>query len=169
RRARFFRTGTLHAPLLQLILGAMYRHVRDSHSLWSHAGFSLVVFLFALLAGFAPSAAHGDQGGIGRPLRRSGTLLIVVVVLQFLLGWATFSMGGRGLQADSPAQALLRTAHQANGGLLLAAATLTFFWTRRLIRVSSGQAGSNPCPSCGYDLTGLPPAGPCPECGAARA
>jgi cytochrome c oxidase assembly protein subunit 15 len=134
RRLRFFTTGLLHATLLQLLLGAAYRQFRDLHSLWSHAGFSIVVLIFAVMAGFAGAALAGEYGGLGPTIRRCGKLLIVVVLLQFLLGWATFSMGGRESKAESVGQALLRTTHQTNGGLTLAAATITFFWTRRLLR-----------------------------------
>lgn len=136
RRVRFFTTGTLHASILQLIFGAAYRHFRDNHSLWSHAGFSLVVLIMALLGGFMASAVPEDDAGIGRTLRRCGWALVTVVIVQFLLGWATFSLGGRGLQADSPGQAVLRTLHQANGGLLLGSAVLAFFWTRQLLRAT---------------------------------
>jgi len=147
RRLRFFTTGLLHATILQLLLGASYRHFRDGHSMWSHAGFSIVVLIFALMAGFAAAALPEDQTGIGRIIRRCGAALLVVAVVQFLLGWATFSLGGKELTADSPAQAVLRTCHQANGALLLAIAVATFFWTRRLLAVSGGGAFRPATPS----------------------
>jgi cytochrome c oxidase assembly protein subunit 15 len=136
RRLRFFTTGLLHSTILQLLLGAAYRHFRDNHSLWSHAGFSAVVLVFAILAGFAAGSLAGPPGPITRTIRTFGTALIVVVSLQFALGWATFAMGGRTLEAGSPSQALLRTAHQANGGLLLGVAAAAFLWTRRLLRLA---------------------------------
>ncbi len=142
RRLRFFTTGLLHATILQLLLGAAYRHLRDMHSLWSHAGFSVVVLIFALLAGFSAAALSEDPSGIGRIIRRCGAWLLIVAIVQFLLGWATFSLGGTALKADSPAQAVLRTCHQANGALLLAVAVTAFLWTRRLLAVSGGLANS---------------------------
>lgn len=140
RRLRFFTTALLHSTLLQLLLGAMYRHFRDSHSMWTHAGFSIVVLVFALMAGFAASALPDDRAGIGRIIRRCGAWLVGIVIVQFLLGWATFSLGGSGLRADSPGQALLRTCHQANGALLVAMAVAAFLWTRRLVAVTAGRA-----------------------------
>jgi len=139
RRLRFFTTGLLHASLLQLVLGAAYRHFRDSHSLWSHAGFSMVVLVFALLAGFAAGALPRNATGPALIVRRCGPWLIGVVILQFLLGWATFSLGGRELKAAGAGQALLRTVHQANGALLLALAVTAFFWTRRVLRLATSS------------------------------
>jgi hypothetical protein len=80
-----------------------------------------------------------EASGVGRIVRRLGKAILAVVILQFLLGWATFSMGGSGPRPDSPAQALLRTVHQANGGLLLALVTATYFWVRRLLSIAGPQ------------------------------
>ncbi|MEX2217693.1 MAG: hypothetical protein WD749_02950, partial [Phycisphaerales bacterium] len=78
-------------------------------------------------------------------VRRLGGWALVVVVIQFTLGWAAFLMladpvGGRkALAAEvSVAGALTRTAHQANGALLLAVAMGLYLWARRLLRVSRG-------------------------------
>jgi cytochrome c oxidase assembly protein subunit 15 len=142
RRVRFFTTALLHSMILQLLLGAAYRHLRESHALWSHMALSIVVVIAAALAGFAAAALPEDATGLGKAIRRCGAWLIGVVVVQFVLGWATFSLGGKELQAGTPAQALLRTAHQANGALLLALAVEAFFYTRRLIAVTGGaQSG----------------------------
>jgi cytochrome c oxidase assembly protein subunit 15 len=147
RRLRFLTAGLLHSTILQLAFGAMYRHLRDMHSLWTHAAFSIVVLLFAVVAGFSATAVAGELGGIGPVLRRCGRWLVGVVALQFLLGWATFGMGGGGLQAETGGQALLRTAHQANGALLLALAVLAFIWTRRMLRQGrTASVGPIPAP-----------------------
>jgi cytochrome c oxidase assembly protein subunit 15 len=146
RRARFFTTGLLHATILQLIFGAMYRHFRDNHSLWTHAGFAMVVMLFALAAGFILSNLVGGPRAIAPLLRRLGIALLIVVCIQFILGWITFGVGGSGRRAAEPWEAILRTAHQANGALLLATAVLCFTWTRRSLRL--------------LNLAGAPPAQP---------
>jgi cytochrome c oxidase assembly protein subunit 15 len=143
RRLRFFNTGMLHAMLLQLVIGAAYRHFRDPHALWTHMGLSVLVIIAGAMAGFAAAALPEDEAGLGRVIRRCGAGLIAVVFIQFALGWATFSLGGHELQAGTPAQALLRTAHQANGALLLGVTVVAFLYTRRLIRVTtSGVPGS---------------------------
>ena len=42
------------------------------------------------------------------------------------------------------------------------------FFLFRAERRARRLAPSNPCPSCGYSLAGLPPEGKCPECGKGR-
>lgn len=136
RPLKFFSTGLVHSATLQLLFGAAYRHFRDSHSLWAHVAFSIVVLLFGLLSGFAATALKGEYGGLGRIIRRAGTIVLTVVCIQFTLGWITFALGGKNVQADTAPQALLRTAHQANGGLLLGMALVQFLWARRLMKLT---------------------------------
>ena len=138
RRLRFLSTGFLHATILQLILGAMHRHFRDNHSLYSHIALSLVVVFFAVGAGFMSRTVQGSRGGIGPILRRLGAWTVAVVGVQFLLGWVAFMAGGRTVAAATAGQALIRTIHQANGAFVLALAVLGFVWTRRLLRNQAG-------------------------------
>jgi hypothetical protein len=65
-------------------------------------------------------------------LRGIGIALVVVVGLQFVLGWATFFFARGGVQAANEAQALLRTAHQANGAAMLALLTALFIMARAM-------------------------------------
>lgn len=145
RRIKMLCTATLHTLILQLIFGALYRHYRGNHALWTHAGFSVVVLIFALAAGFILLADPVRRLSAAPTLRRLGSALVAVVVLQFTLGWVAFVWGGRTLEADSVPQALIRTAHQANGALLLAVAAAAFVWGKRLARPSN-QAGPVPSP-----------------------
>jgi len=140
RRLRFMTTGFLHATILQLVFGAMHRHYRDNHSLMAHIGFSIVVVLLAVMAGFSARAVKGEHGGIGPVLRRTGAWVVAVVAVQFMLGWIAFLAAGGEPKAIEPGQALIRTAHQANGALLLALAVLGFVWTRRLLRLDRARA-----------------------------
>ncbi|MBY0263569.1 MAG: COX15/CtaA family protein [Phycisphaerales bacterium] len=139
KRARIFATGLMHATILQLIFGAMYRHTRSPHPLWAHVGFSIVVVIFAVAAGFILTSAQAKATSVGRVLGRIGLGLLVVVVVQFTLGWVTFGLGGLEARAGNIPQALLRTTHQANGALLLALATAAFVWGRAI-----GKARSAP-------------------------
>jgi cytochrome c oxidase assembly protein subunit 15 len=149
RKARFFTTGLLHATILQLLFGAMYRHFRDNHSLWTHAGFSVVVLMFALAAGFSLMALEGGPTAVTPVLKRLGRLLMAVVNLQFLLGWATFGFGRGAERAAEGGVAVLRTVHQANGALTLAAAVLGFMWMRKALRLAraGGAMPSAPAPA----------------------
>lgn len=160
RRAKMFATGLLHAGILQLVFGAMYRHLRDaginaaSHAMWSHVAFSFIVLTMAAGAGFM-LASRSRQDGLDIPLRRLGKGIIACVSVQFILGWVTWVMvlhaGSRGAPpthevmdtvAAIPAhEVLIRTTHQANGALLLGLAAGTLVLLRVLCR------GKQPAPT----------------------
>lgn len=131
RKLRAFATGALHVLFLQLIFGAMYRHTRSSHALWSHVAFSMIVTVAVALAGMIAAGLKHDhpQGTI---IRRAGAWAIASLVLQFSLGWLVFLVGGKDLQPASLGQALLRSAHQANGAALLGLVTCLAVFARRL-------------------------------------
>jgi cytochrome c oxidase assembly protein subunit 15 len=134
RRVRAFTTAALHTVLLQLVFGALYRHLRVDHALWTHVGFSFIVLIAGILGGFWASAVPREAGPLARALRVCGILVVTVVFIQFLLGWAALGMGGRAREAPSVAAALIRTAHQANGALLLGLTTATAVLAKILCR-----------------------------------
>lgn len=131
RKLRGLASGALHALFLQLIFGAMYRHTRSGHALWSHVGFSMVVVVAVALAGMIAAGLRSDHPQ-GTVLRRTATLSIACLVLQFCLGWVVFLVGGRELEPTSLGQALLRSAHQVNGAALLGFVTCLAVFSRRL-------------------------------------
>lgn len=132
RRLRFLATGAAHVTILQLVFGAMYRHFRSDHALWTHAVFSVVVVILAVAAGFAAMAVPQTLGRVGRIVRAAGKGVLLTVGVQFVLGWIAFGAGGREHEAATILQALIRTVHQANGALLLALTTMLYMWTRPL-------------------------------------
>ncbi len=140
-RARLLRVamnGALHGSIFQLLLGAIYRHLRHQHVLYTHIAFSIVVLVMAMLAGAAASATQGDAR-LARMLRRCGVWMMGVGIAQFALGWVVFLIGGSDAAASGPLQAVLRTAHQANGACLLGLAVATFVWGKRALRASRDQ------------------------------
>lgn len=135
KRFKSFSAGLFHSLVIQLVFGAMARHFRGSnHALWSHAGFSLVVVVFASLAGFAAIGLAASSGRYETTLKRVGWGLVTVSIIQFVLGWGALAVRRPEIQAASAGEALLRTAHQANGALFLAFAALALVWSRRLWR-----------------------------------
>lgn len=136
KKLRFLATAAMHASILQLLLGALYRHLRSTHVLWTHVAFAFIVAGFALLAGMVASSIHSDddahQSSLSPTARRLGMWVVTCVSLQFALGWATLLFGGQTLQAESTTQAILRTAHQANGAAMFALLTALFLVIRRL-------------------------------------
>jgi hypothetical protein len=129
---RVFATAALHTSLLQLTLGAIYRHLRDKHSLWTHIGVSVIVVILALLAASAARSLRPADARVRGFLSRVSVIAIVCVGFQFLLGWAAFLAGGVSNTPDSVGEALLRSAHQANGAILLATLMVMFIWSRAL-------------------------------------
>ncbi len=127
RRKKAFATAAMHSTVLQVILGAAYRHMRDqpgaTHALWAHIGFSFIVLVMGLVGGLLAAGIPREQPGLPRALRRFGLAMVGVVCVQFVLGWLTWLLGGKAREPDMVAQALLRTAHQANGALLLGVTT----------------------------------------------
>ena len=148
RAARGARTASmiaLIALILQLMLGAASRHLSVAPVLWAHVVFSIVVVGAVLATAFLCRTAEGATVA-GRLMRRIGLLLLIVVGVQFLLGWASLWKVGTGSQpANIPlsgelaeaqpirlAEAIITTAHQATGAVLLAMVTLAAVWARRL-------------------------------------
>lgn len=139
KRLRVFAAAAMHTTILQMVFGAMYRHLQSSHALWSHIGLSLVVVVLAALAGFTAIRQRENvregfdaSGAIKRRIAKAGTLLVGVVLVQFLLGWVVFGVSRHDIRTDSPGLAVLRTLHQANGALLLATCTVLMVLSRRL-------------------------------------
>jgi cytochrome c oxidase assembly protein subunit 15 len=151
RRLKLLATGATHALILQLILGATFRHLREPHALWAHMAFSLVVMGFATAAGSVAQqvAMQAPHGRFKRTMKVIGSGMITSVGVQFLLGWATWWVvqssdrplptGDQVLETPqvSTIAALLPTLHQANGAVLLAFTTLAYVWSMRLKKVTN--------------------------------
>ncbi|HYE62780.1 MAG TPA: COX15/CtaA family protein [Phycisphaerales bacterium] len=168
RKVKALVTAALHSTILQVIFGAAYRHTREmkgaTHALFAHIGFSFIVLVAALLGGMYAASIPATATGPVRVLRRLGQALVAAVSVQFLLGWAAWSMGGSGRVPELVSQSLLRTAHQANGAVLLGVATAAAVVAKMVYRAAHNP-GERRCSRCGYVLAGLPEVTQCPECG----
>lgn len=129
---RIFANAALHTTLLQLIMGAVYRHTRHVHVLWTHIALSFVVVVLAILAASAAQGVRPNEESARRAVARLGALAGASVVLQFVLGWVVFLVASNTPQAASIGEGLLRTAHQANGAVLIAALAGLAVWSRAL-------------------------------------
>lgn len=150
RKLKMFATAATHSIVLQLIFGALYRHLRVSHALWAHIGFSIIVVIMAGGAGFVAQrlSAEAASPHIRSTLRRLGKGIVAIVFIQFLLGWGAFwvvlttdrkvtTYQEATAKSDLPVYAtLIPTIHQANGAALLAFSTMTYVWAFRLKRVA---------------------------------
>jgi heme A synthase len=141
-RDAFLRAASLVlfvTAVLQLVLGAAVRHHESVLVLFVHITMGSLLVLFSALAIFRVLAKHAHEA----TLRRTSKSLLVVVLLQFALGWvAMFAAvphygeavgSGAGLSTAQPASAVLAaTAHQALGAGFLALTALMAVWSLRL-------------------------------------
>jgi len=133
---RILATALLHTTLIQLALGAAWRHLRVTHALWTHVGLAFLIFLGALLAGMIARSTPEPRVELARVIRAWGAALLVAVILQFSLGWAALIVGGLEPDSNDLVQSLVLTSHQANGAVFIAAITALAVWTKKAARVA---------------------------------
>jgi heme A synthase len=139
-----FALWALWALVLQLILGAGYRHTSSHAFLGAHVLLALAVATLVILVGLA--LGQGDrESKTGRWAKRRGKGLTHLVITQVALGiiaviFVTMGDANRPIPssdelAEAPPlprnEAIFTTAHQATGAALLALTGATFIRTRR--------------------------------------
>ena len=121
-------TGALVGSLLiQLIFGTVLRHLNEL--LMLHMTMAALVTVLVLACGVRAWGLHGKV----RPLRRSGMAVLAIVVLQIALGVTALVFWRREPGVTTARSAVLTTAHQVNGALLLASAAVLAVWTWRVL------------------------------------
>jgi cytochrome c oxidase assembly protein subunit 15 len=122
--------------LVQLLLGALVRHLGEQVLL--HMAWAMVVVAVGCFCGVRARAWPGDFA----PLRQSGTALMHLLLVQFLLGFTAFALTGGesrptpgpetvGEVPIPPLEAFVTTVHQAVGALILAVGVLYVVWSMR--------------------------------------
>jgi cytochrome c oxidase assembly protein subunit 15 len=126
------------AMVLQLFLGAVYRHMlgdemlapKATHILYSHIFIAFVVLVVVVLFALRLLAREISV------LKTYGKILLTLLGLQLLLGGgaliAILSHSGDSIPVY---EVVLTTLHQANGALLLGASVASLAWMRRASRV----------------------------------
>lgn len=140
---RAWSAALVIALLLQLGLGATYRHTLHVHVLYTHI---LVAVAVLSMVVFVAGRAWGGAAGVPI-LPRLGKAMLHTTGLQILLGvvsmiavWSRPSLAPTGSGESTPIETIplwevvFTTSHQATGALLLALATLLTLWTHRLLR-----------------------------------
>jgi len=130
----------LAALVLQLALGAAYRHLGHKHVIYTHAAAALLPTIFAAIVAFA--ARRGKAGNPSeRLLARIGTGLLHATNLQWLLGLAALVVVVLYPDRTNPhaLRAVFGTLHQFNGALILALAVLAWVWAMRLGRATAAK------------------------------
>lgn len=117
------------AILLQVLLGALYRHSSESAWLYAHIGVAIGVILIGLVVGMRIWAGYEALVD----LSRAGGRLLVMLGVQLALGMAALmAVALDGKVSPQAWHVLITTAHQTAGALLLAAAVVMMLWTLRL-------------------------------------
>ncbi len=125
----------LASLVLQLGLGAAYRHLGHKHVMFTHAVTAILPTIFAAIAGF--SAARGKAGSPAeRGLARLGKGLIHTTSFQWILGIAAFvavlAYPATATEDRNWIRIITGTVHHFNGAIILALASLAAVWAVRL-------------------------------------
>ena len=124
------------AMVLQLILGAAYRHMlgdetlapKATHILYTHIVVAVLVLIFAIVTGIR---CMGRDNAI---LKKLGISLHALVFVQLLLGGGALVVILVNKGETIPLyEVIVTTLHQANGALLLGASFATFAWFKRMV------------------------------------
>lgn len=109
RLARGLGPWAAAAVIVQLVLGAGFRHTSSPILLYTHALFAAVVAAMALMLGIGMSGASGPDGN---RTRRLGNLLLGAILLQIALGVTAFLMVSGRSTRPIPTYEQLATAHE---------------------------------------------------------
>lgn len=119
------KTATIALALVfvQVVVGAVVRHGNSQGLLWTHVVMALFVALAILVAAAHAAGKFENDAGFQRLLK----IVLVLILVQICLGFATLAVRGDGKWTASPAQigrALTISGHVVCGALTMLAATL---------------------------------------------
>jgi cytochrome c oxidase assembly protein subunit 15 len=147
-RLRVLPFALLAVLLVQLFLGASYRHlqippadgnpaVHPAWPIWGHVIGAFVVVVLAVATG----ATASSRGKAFKPLRILGKGLVHGVGLQFALGLGALVVVLIRVDARIPAYEVITTsAHQALGAVLLSVTAMLAAWSLRLVPEPEAEA-----------------------------
>ena len=141
-RMKGLAVATLAVAYLQIILGAWLRHFLTPGALVSHAGLAVLVVATTAATIWAVRRRKADVPGLLGPVRAIELSLAVQLALGIAAWWLLRPFDGIAHPIDT-AQALVRTGHQANASLLLAAALVL---NLRLLGRAAGRPLDQPAP-----------------------
>lgn len=146
RKARTLTALAFIALLIQLVFGALTRHMHSSHAMMAHLGFSFIVMTLVLIAG-ALCIRAGKQDRSGRALRPLGIIMHGIVTWQFALGFAVLGLVWSDSEPNLPTadtlnqaapidavDSLVATLHHVSGAALLATVGCGLVWAIHLAR-----------------------------------
>ncbi|MFT3686527.1 MAG: COX15/CtaA family protein [Phycisphaerales bacterium] len=127
---------------VQLVMGTMARHLgsKGTHAVYTHAALAMVILILGIIVAtkmmkLKPTPQHGKS------LWLAGHNVLMAIGLQFLLGWvalivwystkdavAPVSSELATAEAIKPWEVIARTAHQANGALVMGSSAVMAVW-----------------------------------------
>lgn len=131
--------------LVQLVLGALYRHTGEG--LLVHIVGATVVTAFVIAVGIRAWGIHGKGSGVSaNTLAPLGISLLSLVVVQLVLGFAALGAIMMRPEGATPTgwEIVLATTHQLNGAVLLMGAVATAMWVRRFFAVPADADRNEP-------------------------
>jgi cytochrome c oxidase assembly protein subunit 15 len=145
RKIRDFSFICLAAVYGQIVVGAWLRHFQSPDKLYLHGIFGLLVVVLLTVFGKSVRSESFDQD---RAVRRTRTAMVGLTHMQWVLGlvswWLMRPFDGIP-KVVTDAAAIVRTAHQANGALVLAFTTVMTLWIVRASRTAaSSEAVQSP-------------------------
>ena len=146
RKARTLTSLAFVGLVIQLVFGAVTRHLHSNHGMMAHLGFAFIVVTLVLIAGSLCIRA-GKQDESGRPIKPLGIFMHVLVTWQFALGFAVLGLVWESDKPDlptaetlpqasaiEPIPALVATLHHVSGAFLLGVAGCALVWAIHLAR-----------------------------------
>jgi heme A synthase len=132
---------------VQIVLGSWLRHYGTQAALWSHAVFAAAVWVHAAFLVFRIERRRAEAGPALAGLVWPSRILGLTATLQIALGLTALvfvlPMDGTPRPVRS-AQAVVRTAHQTNAGLLFAATIVLSLRTYRHLAGPADVPGRQP-------------------------
>jgi cytochrome c oxidase assembly protein subunit 15 len=122
-RLKGFAVASMLFACLQVVLGAWLRHFGSTGALMSHAGLALGVIGLVGAVAWSVHRRSRELPNLIGPVRVMELTVAIQAVLGIAAWWMLRPFDGTARAVDT-VQALVRTGHQANSALLLAAAVV---------------------------------------------
>ncbi len=145
KKARVLIGLMLIAIVIQLVLGAVTRHLNSGHAMMAHMGFAVIAMIMVILGG-AMCMRVGKADASGSAVRPYGAILHALITVQFALGFGILGMGWSSkdvaplptadqIPTADPIEvplAIIATSHHLIGAFVLATALGACVWVTKL-------------------------------------
>jgi len=127
----------------QIAVGAWFRHYGSVAALWAHVGLAALVLVHGSFLAYGVGRRRSEVPALWPSARATALVVTLQVVLGVLALWLILPIGGDP-RTPTLGQAMLRTAHQTNGALLLAASIVLTMRSFRHLSPATSPATPSP-------------------------